>query len=299
LKALAVLDSLASVHREAVTQLAKLRAESDREISLSDFRTLRVLPAVAKANQAFEAVKTAMRVVTDNHGGQASLAKAIFAGAEVARSEAEAVKQEFEDAIATAGGGDGMPLCQQVKTGGISVALSIREKTKRTSGEPARPTGEVEKFSVSTYTSSRFDVVPVVTFVSGASDASEFSVEGGLLRSRPRRSPVVRPGLFAMSRLAETPVWAAAGVSQGARNVDTFLGLAARGGDSWVGEIIVGAGFAWHDAPVGVGGATVNQPLPSSFSNIADVLQFERRPALVVFASLSGLGINFGSGSKP
>lgn len=280
---------------KAVADVAKARAQLDELRSGSD-RVMDMEALLKAGNAALEVLRAKDKAATAQYGPhKGETAYDLLHG--VQQEQLTKGVQIAEEFTALENAGD-PTFCVTPKDARMRVAVTVAAKYKAREGEKrARPVDTVAFFDVETVDDQRFEVIPAGFVAFGVSEATTFSVADGVVTARPDRSPIVTPGLFALARVADAPLWGALGVSRGREKVDLFFGLAIRGGASVVGSnLVVGAGLTLARVVIGLDKGAVGEALPADVSDLKSILRYGYRPGGAVVFTLSGLALG---GSAP
>lgn len=190
---------------------------------------------------------------------------------------------------------DGIELCREPEgDNDVRVTLSAR-RTDRDSTRVSweRPRGDY-RFTVRREDTSRFKVVPLVTFSTFYADRVDAEIAGGELRLRDGTSAVEESLGTALLVRAAGPLWGMIGASslEPDEGFGTLMfGLALHLPD--VLNFTLGAGASYASVPVGLSEGFSEGPLPGDAEAPAldDVVNRDRRLGLAIVVGLAGLSL--------
>ncbi|MDO1449181.1 hypothetical protein Q0590_23090 [Rhodocytophaga aerolata] len=143
------------------------------------------------------------------------------------------------------------------------------------------------------YVRKRFEIVPVVNLVFQA-NRQKFSIENNLVRSVSDDDAKFNIGAMALMNFASFGEFKEYGVGFGIGysiqpngKASSFFAIPSL---SYKDIVRFGFGFGYNLSPVGLtNGAKVDAPLPPNISNIEDVIDYQRKPAVVFTIAIAGI----------
>lgn len=276
--------------------LDSLKRESDDEPDLSAvFRRVRQREAeLLEAQQHATARYDSALKAAKGDEGRLNTIRLLRSVHESAVKQATALVKEFKAA-------ESAPpprLCATLESSRLRLTLNVAPKFKPREGErAARPADVVLEFDADPVSVERFEVLPAWFVGFSVSGAMRFSLRDNVIGQGSDRRPISSPGVLALGRVGDSPVWGAIGISNGRDQADAFLGLVLRGGPSIVGSrLLIGGGLTLARVVTDLKSGRVGEALPADVKKLDDLFVYEYRPGASVVFSLTGLAI--GGGSK-
>lgn len=275
---------------ESAKQLAELVAQADglRAASRADTSldvTVRKVRVIADS-----AVRLQASALTRAQGAQGQVVPLLLETIKALTAQVAKARDEY----VTAATNDRFEFCHTLQDARVRLHLVVTTKPTEAGKSPKSDT--VSTFLAEPESEKRFEVVPALVASFALSRERSFEVKGDKIESS-LPGPHLAPSVFAMWRMADrSPLWAAVGTATGRRsNVpDAHLGMVLRLGDPTSGtSLVLGAGLAFAQAPVGLDGAQVGSPLPQG-KTLNDVLNYQLRYGPTLFLSVSGLALPIG-----